>query len=568
MQQIQYIKTNQLHESPMNPRKEFHQESIEQLAESIKQVGILQPIIARPNTSVKQKKIQIYEVICGARRLSAAVIADLQEVPVIVRDLTDEEAFDLMITENLQRKEVSPLEEASAFQSLINKGKYDYYSLADRFGKSVTYIRHRLKLNDLSQDFKKLLSEDVITVSHAFEIAKLEDVYQQELFKEEFKDRHQYWNCPTLRQLKGNIERRFTLKLIDAPFNLTDATLDKRAGACVGCLKNTASDTSLFPDSPETGLCLDSICFNHKLHTHLTREIERLQNEEPDVIIGISSYLYGDDEHKVKTLKEVGVPVVEVSYRNGFSKVYEPSQPKPPQNGAYETPEEYEEAMQEYLVEQKEYESDLAEYQEKVASGNLRKVFMALGDEKGKTLYYEMNHMTQAETGSMTGAEINRKDQIKELQDKDKRNGEIAFEKIYNDARKLLEDNPYGFVDRELTPIEWQAVYIILLDNIGYGSPLKQELNPKGNGYFDNKDLALIASKLSINQINRLFRAFIINKLGTSSPNYNKSEANAFLQIMSDYFPDLMKEIELKHNGVYLKRKESIENKISELKTQ
>lgn len=566
MQQIQYIKINQLHESSMNPRKEYDQEGIDQLAESIRQVGILQPIIARLNTSVKKKTIPIYEVICGARRLAAAGCADLTEVPVIVRELTDEEAFDLMITENLQRKDVSPLEEALAFQSLIDKGKYDHYSLSDRFGKSVTYIRQRIKLNDLIQEFKELLIHDVITVSHAFEISKLEVVYQEEIFKGDFEDRGRNWSCPTVKQLKYGIERRFTLELKNATFKLDDITLNTAAGSCTDCPKNTGSSASLFPD--ENGHCLDRICFINKTTVHLAREIERIQNEEPEVIIGIPGYVYGEEEKQAQKLKEKGVPVVEISWSNGFQEVTEPELPEMPSADDYGTPEDYEEAMEDYNSEMEEYEENLKEYQEKVASGRLRKVFMAVGNEKGKTLLYELNSKAATKVDAATGAEISRLDQIKELQEKDKRNAEIAFEKTYNDARKLLEDNPYGFLDRELTPIEWQAVYIILLDNIGYGSPLKQELNPKGNGSFDNKDLALIASKLSINQINRLFRAFIINKLGTSSPNYNKSEANAFLQIMSEYFPDLMKEIELKHNGVYLKRKESIENKIAELKTQ
>lgn len=564
MQQIQYISTAVLRESSMNPRRTFEKTDIEELAVSIKEVGIIQPLIVRPSTTYDG----LFEVVCGSRRLAAALIADCSDVPAIVRNISDEEAFDLMITENLQRKDVSPLEEASAFQSLINKGKYDYYSLADRFGKSVTYIRHRLKLNDLIEDFKKLLIEDVITISHAFEIAKLEAVYQQELYKEEFEDRHQYWKCPTLRQLKGKIERRFTLKLIDAPFNLTDATLDKRAGACVGCLKNTASDASLFPDSPETGLCLDAICFKNKLNIHLMREIERLQNEEPDVIIGIPSYLYGDDEHKAKTLKEAGVPVVAVSYSNGFYEVSEPSQPEPPDAGDYETPEEYKEAMEEYLEEQKEYESDLAEYQEKVASGTLRKVFMALGNEKGRTLYYELNHMAQTDTGSMTGAKINKKDQIKELQEKDKRNGEIAFEKIYNDALQLLKENSYSSNEKELTLIEWEALYVVMLDNMGYGSTLRDELIPEGRSYLRNDDLIDIAVKLDIKQINRLFRAFLINKLTTSTPNYSSSHAKSLIKIAEQIWPDQAKEIELKHNGIYLKRKENIENKIAELKNQ
>lgn len=565
MQQIQYIKTNQLHESPMNPRKEFDQEGIDQLAESIKQVGILQPIIARPNTSVK-KKMPIYEVICGARRLSAAVIADLTEVPVIVRDLTDEEAFDLMITENLQRKDVSPLEEALAFQSLLSKGKYDHYSLADRFGKSVTYIRQRVKINDLIQEFKELLQHDVITVSHAFEISKLEAVYQSELFKDDFEERSPYWSCPTVKQLRGRIENRFTLEIKNAVFNTEDITLDSKAGSCSECPKNTGSSASLFPD--EDGYCLDRICFKNKTAIHISREIERLQSEEPEVIIGISGYVYGEEEKQAEKLKIDGLPIVEISWSNGFSQVYEPEKPEMPSPSVYGLPEEYEEAMEEYVSDQEQYESDLKEYQEKVASGLVRKVYMAVGNEKGKTLLYTLNSNAATKVATATGAEINRVNQIVELREKDKRNAEIAFEKTYLDARKILENKSYVLLDHELTPTEWQAVYIILLTNIGYDSPLKKEISPKNNGYFDNKDLALFASKLSINQINRLFRAFIINKLGTSSPNYNKSEANAFLQIMSEYFPDLMKEIELKHNGVYLKRKESIENKIAELKTQ
>jgi hypothetical protein len=85
------------------------------------------------------------------------------------------------------------------------------------------------------------------------------------------------------------------------------------------------------------------------------------------------------------------------------------------------------------------------------------------------------------------------------------------------------------------------------------------------NGYFDNKQKDEIASNLTINQINRLFRAFLQNKLNTSIPNYNISEANSLIQIASECFLDEVKEIELKHQGVYLKRKEGIEKKIKEL---
>lgn len=565
MQQIQYIKINQLHESSMNPRKEYDQEGIDQLAESIRQVGILQPIIARLNTSVKKKTIPIYEVICGARRLAAAGCADLTEVPVIVRELTDEEAFDLMITENLQRKDVSPLEEALAFQSLIDKGKYDHYSLSDRFGKSVTYIRQRIKLNDLIQEFKELLRHDVITVSHAFEISKLEAVYQEEIFKGDFENRGQYWGCPTVKQLKGKIENRFTLDLKKATFKLEDITLNTAAGSCTDCPKNTGSSASLFPD--ENGHCLDRICFTNKTTIHLAREIERIQNDEPEVIIGIPGYVYGEEEKQAQQLKEKGVPVVEIRWSNGFSQVYEPELPEMPSAADYGTPEDYEESMEEYQSDMEEYEENLKEYQEKVASGRLRKVFMAVGNEKGKTLLYELNSKAATEVDAATGAEISRLDQIKELQAKDKRNAELAFEKTYLDAKELLSSNVYSNIERELTPLEWKAIYIILLDNIGY-VPLREDINPTSNGFIKNERKAEIVSKLDINQINRLFRAFLQNKLSTSTPNYQIIEANSLIQIAAECYPDEVKEIELKHQGVYLKRKESIGNKIDELKNQ
>jgi ParB family chromosome partitioning protein len=547
----------------MNPRKTFDQHGIDELAESIKQMGILQPIIARLNTQVKKKTIPIYEVICGSRRLSAAVIADLQEVPVIVRELTDEEAFDLMITENLQRKDVKPLEEAFAFKSLIDKGTYDIESLSLRFGKSSSYIRHRLKLNDLIPEFRDLLEKEIIGLTHALEISKLESKYQEEFFEEYFKERSSYWTCPSVRGLIRDIEREFTLKLSDAPFSLDDLTLDKKAGLCTTCPKNTASNLLLFPDSPETGLCLDRSCFKHKSDIHFERELRRIQDEEPDVILGVHAGVYGEEEKDVKALKSAGVPVVDISWSNGFQRLYEPKLPQKPLREDYEDDEDYNIALYDYDSEVEEYEKDLTEFESSISSGNFRKVFMTTGNEKGKILLYEIRKEKQ-DHADATGSEIAVKDQIKELQEKDKRNGELAFEKTYLDAKALLEENIYSNIEENLSQSEWQAVYVLLLENIGY-VPLREEINPNGS-YIDNKQKIEIASKLDINQINRLFRAFLQNRLETGSPVYHLSEAKSLISIASEKYPERVKEIELKHQGVYLKRKEKIDQKIAELK--
>ena len=426
MQQIQYIKTNQLHESSMNPRKEFDQTGITELAESIKQVGILQPIIARLNPHLKKKAAPLYEVICGSRRLSAAVIANLEEVPVIVRDLSDEEAFDLMITENLQRKDVSPLEEALAFQSLINRGNYDVNSLSDRFGKSPSYIRLRLKLNDIIPEFKELLGMEIINISHANEICKLEKKYQLEFFEGTFKERGQYWDCPSVKTLKKNIENKFTLKISEALFSIVDATLDKKAGACTVCSKNTASNMILFPEAPQSGLCLDRSCFKHKSDIHFDHELKRIQDEEPDVILGIPSSVYGEDEKQVTILKKQGVPVVEMSYSNGFQEVYEPKLPEEPIRDECETDDEYHEALDDFNSELNDYNEEIEEYQNNVASGKLRKVFMTVGHERGKILFYKVK---ESDLIGASGQEVGNHELIKELQEKDKRMLKLPLKK-------------------------------------------------------------------------------------------------------------------------------------------
>jgi len=564
-QQIQYIKTNQLHESSFNPRKTFDQHGIDELAESIRQVGILQPIIARLNTQVIKKTTPIYEVICGSRRLSAAVIADLTEVPVILRELSDEEAFDLMITENLQRKDVSPLEEAIAYQSLVNKGSHDVHSLSIRFGKSETYIRQRVKLNDLINEFKDLLFKEVINLSAAIEIAKLNQDNQIELFDSRFKNYEHglYGSVPSFKELKRYIERDFMTDLSDAPFDINDPILGP-FGSCEGCQFNTASETLLFPDSPEQGKCINITCFKEKKNRHFEREIKRVQEEEPDVILGAPGYIYGDEEKRVNEMKKQGLPVVEMSWSNGFEEVTMPEQPEVPDSGDYETPDDYEEAMEEYLDDVKNYENNLKEYTEKIASGVVRKVFMAAGNDKGKVRYYEPVGMrANGSLSEQSGADVAKAEQIKELEEKDKRNAELAFEKTYADVKGLLEENIYSNISDDLSITEWQAVYVVLLESIGI-VPLREEISPD-KIHIENKVKIEIASKLDSKQVNRLFRAFLQNRLNTSTPLYLQSEAKSLISIASEKHPDKVKEIELRHQGTYLKRKESIEKKIQEL---
>lgn len=143
-----------------NPRKVFNEEALEELALSIKGKGVIQPIVVRP---VGNR----YEIVCGERRFRASLIAGMENIPACIKELSDDEAEEYAITENLQRKDVSPLEEAEAFSKLVSGGKYDINSLAIKFGKSEAFIRGRLKLVNLIMEFRNMLEKDAINIGVA-----------------------------------------------------------------------------------------------------------------------------------------------------------------------------------------------------------------------------------------------------------------------------------------------------------------------------------------------------------------------------------------------------------------
>ena len=143
-----------------NHRKTFNDASLQELAESIREVGVLQAIAVRPHTGGG------YEIIYGERRYRASLLAGAKTIKAtIYNNVTDDEAEDMSLSENLQREQVRPTEEAKAFKRLLEKGRYDMYSLVSRFGRSEKYIYTRLKLNELYAPIGELLDNETTTSS-------------------------------------------------------------------------------------------------------------------------------------------------------------------------------------------------------------------------------------------------------------------------------------------------------------------------------------------------------------------------------------------------------------------
>jgi ParB family transcriptional regulator, chromosome partitioning protein len=156
---VQEININDIRPNPYQPRKTFEQEAITELKESILQHGILQPIIVR-------RSIKGYEIVVGERRFRAAKEAKLTVIPAVVRELSEQQMMELALLENLQREDLTPIEEAQAYQTLMEKLNFTQEALAKRLGKSRPHIANHIRLLTLPKQFQQLISEGKLSMGH------------------------------------------------------------------------------------------------------------------------------------------------------------------------------------------------------------------------------------------------------------------------------------------------------------------------------------------------------------------------------------------------------------------
>ncbi|MFR3835128.1 MAG: ParB/RepB/Spo0J family partition protein [Eubacterium sp.] len=161
------MKISDIEPNREQPRKNFDKEALQELADSIKQFGIIQPIVV-------QKKDDYYEIIAGERRWRAAKLAKLKEVPVIIKEYSDREVMEIALIENIQRKDLNPIEEALAYKSLIDEYSLKQEELANRVSKSRTAIANSMRLLKLTDSVQNMLINDEISMGHARALLTLE----------------------------------------------------------------------------------------------------------------------------------------------------------------------------------------------------------------------------------------------------------------------------------------------------------------------------------------------------------------------------------------------------------
>ena len=167
-EEIMQVKLSELRSNPYQPRKVFDEQALNELADSIREHGVFQPIIIK-------RSIKGYEIVAGERRAKASIIAGRETIPAIIRDFNDQEMMEIALLENLQREDLNPIEEALAYQNLMQARGLSHDQLAKRIGKSRSYVTNMVGLMNLPDSVKDLVIARKISATHARTLSKIKD---------------------------------------------------------------------------------------------------------------------------------------------------------------------------------------------------------------------------------------------------------------------------------------------------------------------------------------------------------------------------------------------------------
>lgn len=510
-----------------NPRKHFDEASLNELADSIRQQGMLQPVTVRPAADGNG-----YELVFGERRYRAATIVGMQEIPAIISDLSDEEAEEIAITENLQRKDVTPMEEANAYQRLMESGRHDLSSLSVQFGKSEAYIRTRLKFASLIPEIATLLETDEITVSVASEICRYGEDIQREVYEQHLKEDVTYssWRGQKASEIAGNIERQYTADLERYSF---DKTL------CLSCPHNT-NNMSLFCEG--CGKCANRTCLAEMNASHLVEKALQVLAENPTATLGHNTYNY--NLTAVERLKAMGHEVVgDIPYGTAY-----PRQPEAPEKEDYDNEEAYEAACGDYVQEQSDYEGKCAEIHRQSENGEIS-LYVRIGSNDITLCYAKKNSDTDSTEQPLSPVE--------KLEKQDRRNREIAVEKTIEDTKKQILN--IDVAEAKFGADEDKMVYFFLLSSLRKENFAQVGISAEHILYLNDEDKMNIIANLTAKTKAVIRRDYLIAQFKDAYR--DNATAALMLDFARKHMPDELAEIENGYNQIYEKRHQRIEEK-------
>ena len=554
---VQLLDLNKVVSSTYNPRKDFRPETLQELADSIRQVGILQPICVRP-------KEDGFEIVYGERRYWATAMAGLKFIPALVRELSDAEAEDAAITENLQREDVTPREEAAAYKRALESGRHTIESLVGKFGKSEAYIRSRLKLCDLIDALAEQLDREEISVGVATEIAKYDAAVQQEVYEEHFSDGCRLsWKNARIKEIARRLYDRYMTRLDTYRFDKAE---------CHTCHHNTANQI-LFKDECAEGCagCQNRSCMMRKNDEYLVQQALQLLKADPRTVLAT----VGDTPDSViEHLEEEGYRIQELDYYLDYYDTA-PEMPEAPQAECYSSEENYAEAV-------KRYEAALARFTEQtrqlefdVTEGRVRK-YAIIGMFDVEIRYEDIPE--EEREVAVEDAAVERTvyvtmvpaSPMESLLRQDYRNRQLCYEHITADMKALFRESKVS--GSPLTEEEHQMFYYAVIRHMADDRLQQCGIEHKNQWRVTEEERFAAAGQLTPEQRAAMIRLFLLDFFRTTARDYNCTDEEVDTRLMCRFadlnFEAQSRTVQEKYLATYERRRTKLQEQIDDLKAQ
>lgn len=539
--QVKNIPLSEITPSALNPRKTFDADEIQELAKSIKENGLIQPITIRKAPKGTDFK---YEIVCGERRFRACTYLGMETIEAVVKPLDDKQAFVCMVLENLQRRDIDPLEEAAAIQHLYKEGQCTIAEIGKLLGKSNTFVNDRIRLNNIIPEFAELLKNKILGIFHLLHIAKLPKEQQHTLYDTCFQPEHiARWTEKILKPeiLYALIDEHVMNALCKARFNPADTTYNT-CGSCEGCKFNTASSPKRFNDTDHPR------CMKREFFLAKNREAVIRQGK----ISGLPIIYAGTAEENAELItaaKEMGLDPQPLGKRE---YIVLPAAPK----------EESYPDREYYLKRLANYQDKIANFEDNIKDGTVIKVYELSfngnlsGEEKNiYNVSVDENGEVAAEADKLVRGIDNAKKSLRATDENER--AEVTEKK-----RVLLSESDYSSDNSELSEKETAVFLSIILKRMAY--PFKKALGLDFQTALDTDKSFPIAVANS----NAIIREFIKLSLSEESVGFSTELASLLSQVVGDRFAEQSATIESDTAKTYNTKRDKLRATINALQEQ
>ena len=532
---VRLLDLNKIVNSTYNPRKNFREDTLLELAESIKQSGVLQPICVRPRD-------EGFEIVYGERRYWAAAMAGLKFIPALIRELSDAEAEDAAITEH-------------TVESLVGK-----------FGKSEAYIRSRLKLCELIDALAGMLDKEEISVGVATEIAKYPADIQQEVYNDHFAEGcYNSWKTARIKEIARRLYERYMTKLESYNFDKTE---------CLSCQHNTANQV-LFKDECTGGCagCQNRECMIRKNNEFLVQKAVKLLKDDPRTTLATD----GETPAAVlEALEQEGYHVEELEYNAGYYDKA-PQMPDVPQAENYVSEVDFAEAQERHEIRMIRFTEQTQQLEFDISEGRVRK-YAVIGNLDIEIRYEEIGD-EEREVTVNEGQDDEHKvfvtvvppSPLEGLLQQERRYREICYEHITTDMKRVFLD--VKVANKPLQKEEQQMFYYAVMQRVMSDSKLRQcGFRPKEGSYLTDREQFAAAGRITAKQQAALVRAYLVDYFRSAAPDFRCTDETLLTGMMCRFadmnFTEQSQKVQQEYLKVYERRKARLQEQIDALQAK